>query len=208
MSQREIPAVGIDLGTTYSAVAVLDDKDCPQTLLNAESERTTPSVLLFDGQNVVVGKLAESSKNTHFEGIVEYTKRDLGKRSYHKHIEGVEYPPEALLAFILNKLKKDSVAQIGDFTKAVITVPAYFDEVRRKATQDAGYLAGIEVLDIINASDFVSSQPKKKSVEITSESCYSGMICHNAKKWWEETKENGNLDIKHLIIMSSTYKAK
>lgn len=150
MSQREIPAVGIDLGTTYSAVAVLDDKDCPQTLLNAESERTTPSVLLFDGQNVVVGKLAESSKNTHFEGIVEYTKRDLGKRSYHKHIEGVEYPPEALLAFILNKLKKDSVAQIGDFTKAVITVPAYFDEVRRKATQDAGYLAGIEVLDIIN----------------------------------------------------------
>ena len=65
MSQREIPAVGIDLGTTYSAVAVLDDKDCPQTLLNAESERITPSVLLFDGQNVVVGKLAESSKNTH-----------------------------------------------------------------------------------------------------------------------------------------------
>ena len=150
MSQREIPPVGIDLGTTYSAVAMLDDKDCPQTLLNSGGERTTPSVLLFDGQDVVVGKQAENSKNTHFESIVEYTKRDLGKRGYHKQIEGFEYPPEALLAFILNKLKKDSVAQIGDFSKAVITVPAYFDEVRRKATQDAGYLAGIEVLDIIN----------------------------------------------------------
>ena len=150
MSQREIPPVGIDLGTTYSAVAMLDDKDCPQTLLNSEGERTTPSVLLFDGPNVVVGKQAENAKDTHFESIVEYTKRDLGKRSYHKQIEGVEYPPEALLAFILNKLKQDAAAQIGDFRKVVITVPAYFDEVRRKATQDAGYLAGLEVLDIIN----------------------------------------------------------
>ena len=97
MSQREIPPVGIDLGTTYSAVAMLDDKDCPQTLLNSEGERTTPSVLLFDGPNVVVGKQAENAKDTRFESIVEYTKRDLGKRSYHKQIEGVEYPPEALL---------------------------------------------------------------------------------------------------------------
>ncbi|MBA61650.1 MAG: molecular chaperone DnaK [Planctomycetaceae bacterium] len=150
MIQRDIPAVGIDLGTTYSAVAILDEKDCPQTLLNAEGDRTTPSVLLFNGQNIVIGKQAELAKGHQFESIAEYTKRDLGKRSYHKPMEGVEYPPETLLAYILNKLRKDTIAQIGEFDKAVITVPAYFDESRRKATQDAGYLAGLDVLDIIN----------------------------------------------------------
>ncbi len=150
MSLRETPAVGIDLGTTFSAVAVLDDADNPRTLLNAEGELTTPSVLFFNGQSVIVGREAELAKETQFHAIAEYPKRDLGKRSFHKQIEGFEYPPEALLAFILNKLRLDAASQVGEFTKAVITVPAYFDEVRRKATQDAGYLAGIEVLDIIN----------------------------------------------------------
>ncbi len=150
MNQREQPAVGIDLGTTYSVVAVLDENDSPQTLLNAEGEPTTPSVLLFQEQEVLIGNKAEVAKADHYESIAEYTKRDLGKRAFHKEISGFEYPPEALLAFILNKLRKDAIVQIGEFTKAVITVPAYFDEVRRKATQDAGYLAGIEVLDIIN----------------------------------------------------------
>ena len=150
MSQRDIPAVGIDLGTTYSAVAILDEKDCPQTLLNAEGDRTTPSILLFEGENIVVGKQAELAKGSQFKAIAEYTKRDLGNRSYHKQMNGFEYPPETLLALILNKLRKDAIAQIGEFDKAVITVPAYFDEIRRKATLDAGYLAGIDVLDIIN----------------------------------------------------------
>ena len=150
MSPRDIPAVGIDLGTTYSAIAILDHEGRPKTLVNSEGDRTTPSVLLFNGTNVIVGAQAELAKSTQFEAIAEYTKRDLGKRSYHKQIAGFEYPPEALLGFILNKLRKDASQHIGDFNQAVITVPAYFDEVRRKATQDAGYLAGIEVLDIIN----------------------------------------------------------
>ena len=70
--------------------------------------------------------------------------------TFHKALEGALYPPEALQALVLNKLRQDATRQIGEFTKVVITVPAYFDEVRRKATQDAGYIAGFEVLDIIN----------------------------------------------------------
>ena len=150
MTYETISAVGIDLGTTYSAVAILDESGNPKTLPNSEGDLTTPSILLFNDQDVVVGREAEAAKASRYSSIAEYTKRDLGKRSYHKQIEGFEYPPEALLAFILNKLRRDTAQEIGDFKQAVITVPAYFDETRRKATQDAGYLAGLDVLDIIN----------------------------------------------------------
>ena len=147
---RSAHAVGIDLGTTFSAVAHLDDLGRPVTLINAEGDKITPSVVLFEGTNVVVGKEAVKAIATDAESIAECAKRDLGHRMFHKVLGGRQYPPEALQAFILNKLRNDSKRQIGDFSKVVITVPAYFDEVRRKATQDAGYIAGFEVLDIIN----------------------------------------------------------
>jgi molecular chaperone DnaK len=150
MSQANPPAVGIDLGTTYSAVAYLDDIGRPQTLINAEGDKITPSVMLFDGADIVVGKEAVKAMATDMDMIAECPKRDLGHRMFHKVIGGRQYPPEALQAWILNKMRLDSRRQIGDFNKVVITVPAYFDEVRRKATQDAGYIAGFEVLDIIN----------------------------------------------------------
>ncbi len=151
MSQaRSAHAVGIDLGTTFSAVAHLDDLGRPVTLINAEGDKITPSVVLFEGTNVVVGKEAVKAMATDAESIAECAKRDLGHRMFHKVLGGRQYPPEALQAFILNKLRNDARRQIGDFSKVVITVPAYFDEVRRKATQDAGYIAGFEVLDIIN----------------------------------------------------------
>jgi molecular chaperone DnaK len=151
MSQsRSNPAVGIDLGTTFSVVAYLDDLGRPTTLNNAEGDKITPSVVFFEGTNVVVGKEAVKAIATDAEAIAECAKRDLGHRMFHKVLGGRQYPPEALQAFILNKLRVDSRKQIGDFSKVVITVPAYFDEVRRKATQDAGYMAGFEVLDIIN----------------------------------------------------------
>ena len=82
--------------------------------------------------------------------MAECVKRDMGHRVFHKVLDGKQYPPEVIEAWILNKLRADAGRQIGPFTKVVITVPAYFDEVRRKATQDAGYMAGFEVLDIIN----------------------------------------------------------
>src|SRR5688572_23341699 len=151
MSQaRSTPPVGIDLGTTYSAVAYLDDLGRPQTLANAEGDKITPSVVFLEGSNVVVGKEALKAIATDAESIAECAKRDLGHRMYHKVLGGRQYPPEALQAFVLNKLRVDAKRQIGDFAKVVVTVPAYFDEVRRKATQDAGYMAGFEVMDIIN----------------------------------------------------------
>ncbi len=150
MNQDKNPAVGIDLGTTYSAVAYIDDTGRPVTLVNAEGDLVTPTVVLFEGDQVVAGKEALKAITTEAEQVAQCAKRELGERTFHKAIDGRKFPPEALQAFVLNKLRLDASRQIGDFDKVVITVPAYFDEVRRKATQDAGYMAGFEVLDIIN----------------------------------------------------------
>jgi len=144
------PAVGIDLGTTYSVVACLDDLGRPRTLLNAEGEKLTPSAVLFDQDETIVGKEAIKAIGTDAERVAECPKRALGSRLYDKLLEGRRFPPEVLQGWILNKLRLDSQRELGDFHQVVITVPAYFDEVRRKATQDAGYIAGFEVLDIIN----------------------------------------------------------
>lgn len=147
-SRRNI--VGIDLGTTYSVIARLDSRGQPTTLVNGEGERLTPSVVLFDQQDIVVGREALRSIATEPDHVATCSKRDIGHRVFHKVLDGKQYPPEVLEALILNKLRADAAQQIGPISHAVITVPAYFDEVRRKATQDAGYMAGLEVLDIIN----------------------------------------------------------
>ncbi len=150
MTQAGTPAIGIDLGTTYSVVARLDERGQPVTLVNSEGDRLTPSVVLMESDRAIVGKEAMKAMATEAEHVAECAKRDMGHRAYHRTLEGKQYPPEVLQAWILNKLRGDAVAQIGPFEKVVVTVPAYFDEVRRKATQDAGYMAGCEVLDIIN----------------------------------------------------------
>ncbi|MCH8009426.1 MAG: Hsp70 family protein, partial [Chloroflexi bacterium] len=142
--------MGIDLGTTYSAVAHLNPSGRPVTLVNAEGDLITPSVVLFEGANVIVGKEAQKALSTDANQVADCAKRDLGSRVYHKVLDGRQYPPEAIQGLILNKLRVEAGRQIGEFSKVVITVPAYFDEVRRKSTQDAGYMAGFEVLDIIN----------------------------------------------------------
>jgi molecular chaperone DnaK len=148
--RRSAPAVGIDLGTTFSAIAYLDDAGRPQVLSNHEGDKTTPSIVLVEDENIVVGKEAAKAMATDMRNIAECAKRELGREAFHHAIGGAEYPPEVIQAWILNKVRSDAERQIGEFTKAVITVPAYFDEVQRKATQDAGYIAGIEVIDIIN----------------------------------------------------------
>ncbi len=144
------PVVGIDLGTTYSVVARLDASGRPETLVNAEGDRLTPSVVLFDVEDVVVGKESLKAVATEGEHVALCAKRDMGQPVFHKAIDGKQYPPEVLEAWILNKLRQDAATQLGPFRQAVVTVPAYFDEVRRKATQDAGYMAALEVIDIIN----------------------------------------------------------
>ena len=144
-------AIGIDLGTTYSVIARIDEAGVPATLANAEGERLTPSAVLFDAEDsVVVGREALKALASEPDRVAECAKRDVGYSVYHKTLGGKQYPPEVIEAFILNKLRFDATAQVGDFSQVVITVPAYFDEVRRKATQDAGYMAGLEVMDIIN----------------------------------------------------------
>ena len=149
-SRDKQPAVGIDLGTTYSAVAYIDEHGRPTTLVNAEGDLVTPSAVLFDGDYVVIGKEAIKAVATEAEFVARCAKRDLGTQAFHKNIAGRVYPPEAIEAFVLAKLKRDASQRIGEFRSVVVTVPAYFDEVRRKATQDAGYMAGLDVLDIIN----------------------------------------------------------
>jgi molecular chaperone DnaK len=148
--QSQAPAVGIDLGTTFSVVAHLDSQGRPWTIPSCEGDPTTPSVVLFDDGQVVVG--SEAAKAAEFEpGLVAtFAKRDVGNRHFHRTIGGQHLPPEVIQALILKKLKEDAVLKLGEFTKAVVTVPAYFNEPRRRRTQDAGRMAGLEVLDIIN----------------------------------------------------------
>jgi len=151
--RRAVPrhiAIGIDLGTTFSAVAWLDESGRPQTLVNDEGESLTPSVVLFDDDEVVVGREAVKAMSTDRERIAVSPKRDLGSRFYRHRIRGKQFPPEVIEAWILDKLVRDARRQIGPFDQAVVTVPAYFDEVRRKATLDAARIAGLDVIDIIN----------------------------------------------------------
>lgn len=143
-------AVGIDLGTTYSAIAYIDDKGKPQTILNAEGEKVTPSYVLFDGPDVVVGKEAAKALATEMEKIADSPKRYLGEPVFGRTVDGMSVPPAVLQAYILRKLARDAGQKIGRLNKVVVTVPAYFDEIRRKATQDAGYIAGLDVIDIVN----------------------------------------------------------
>jgi molecular chaperone DnaK len=149
-SEPVLRPVGIDLGTTYSAVAYLDPLGRPQTVPNQEGDKLTPSVVFFDEQAVIVGKEALKAITTNAVDIAQCMKRELGRRFYDKELGGRHYPPEALEAWVLDKLRRDASRVLGDVRQVVITVPAYFDEVRRKATQDAGYIAGLEVMDIIN----------------------------------------------------------
>src|SRR3989449_9789623 len=146
-------AVGIDLGTTFSAVAHIDAYGKPHIIPNSESERITPSVILFDGTSVVVGTLARNSSVAEPEKIVDFVKREIGKpkEQFHREFDGKIYSAEELSALILKKLKADAEKYLKEpVTDAVITVPAYFNDAERTATITAGQLAGLNVLQIIN----------------------------------------------------------
>ncbi len=164
--------IGIDLGTTNSAMAVMEGSE-PEILVNAEGDRTTPSVVGFgkDGERTV-GKAAKNKAVTNPENTIASVKRFIG-RSYAEtseeqktvaynvkngnggravvDIEGKDYMPEEISAMVLQKLKADAEKRVGEpITQAVITVPAYFNDAQRQATKDAGKIAGLEVLRIIN----------------------------------------------------------
>ena len=142
--------IGIDLGTTNSCVAVMEGGK-PTVIPNAEGDRTTPSVVAYtkDGERLV-GKVAKRQAIVNHENTVISIKREMGT-NYKAKINGKEYSPQEISAMILSKLKQDAESYLGEkVTQAVITVPAYFNDSQRQATKDAGRIAGLDVLRIIN----------------------------------------------------------
>jgi molecular chaperone DnaK len=141
--------IGIDLGTTNSCVAFLEGGE-PVVIPNSEGMRTTPSVVAFKDGERMVGNIAKRQAITNPDRTIASIKRDMGS-SRKIHIEGKDYTPQEISAMILQKLKTDAEAYLGEtITQAVITVPAYFTDSQRQATKDAGRIAGLEVLRIIN----------------------------------------------------------
>jgi molecular chaperone DnaK len=142
-------AVGIDLGTTNSVIAVLEGGD-PTVIPNAEGSRTTPSIVSFKDGEVLVGEVAKRQAITNPDQTVRSIKRQMGT-DWAIEVDGKTYTPQEISARILMKLKRDAESYLGDkVTDAVITVPAYFNDAQRQATKEAGQIAGLEVLRIIN----------------------------------------------------------
>ena len=149
-------AIGIDLGTTYSAVAVVNEAGIPEILPNSEGKNTTPSVVLFPESATVeeplVGEMAKRTAASSPEDVVTFVKRQMGNPDYRfTSTNGNSYSAEEISAIILKKIKSDAEMALGEeVTDAVITVPAYFDDARRVATKQAGRIAGLNVLRVLN----------------------------------------------------------
>ena len=138
--------VGIDLGTTFCAVAHLDDRGRPVTIPNREGEVLTPSAVYLTGTGeAVVGQPALDVALEQPDKVATLVKRQMGRADYGRLVTGRSFRPETLSAVILRKLIQDAEQHLGKITQAVITVPAYFDDSRRKATIDAGRIAGLEI---------------------------------------------------------------
>ena len=142
--------IGIDLGTTNSCVAVLEGGE-PTVIPNPEGARTTPSVVAFSKENErLIGAIAKRQATSNPDRTILSIKREMGS-DFRATIDNKEYTPQEISAMILQKLKSDAEEYLGEtVNQAVITVPAYFSDSQRQATQDAGKIAGLEVLRIIN----------------------------------------------------------
>ena len=143
--------IGIDLGTTFSAIAHINKRGVPEIIENAEGELITPSVVLFDGEEVIVGSYAKNNLTTFPGQTVEFVKQNMGDRSFAFEYQGKKYPATEISAFILKKLKVDAERRLGEsIDEVVISVPAYFGDPQRRATKEAGEIAGLKVLQLIN----------------------------------------------------------
>jgi molecular chaperone DnaK len=148
----EPKVLGIDLGTTFSAMAHINRHSMPEIIPNAEGKRTMPSVVYFaDDGTPIVGQIARNQALADPRRAAQFIKRHMGDPSYRLTIDGVDHVPEDLSALILKKLKEDAEAHLGEpVTRAVISVPAYFKDAQRRATQLAGEIAGLDVFAILN----------------------------------------------------------
>jgi molecular chaperone DnaK len=144
--------IGIDLGTTYSAAAIVGQAGKPEILLNREGERITPSVVMFQGDQTLVGSMAKRNAATAPNDVVQFVKRKMGQPDWcFVTSDDAAYGAEEISAIILRRLKEDAETALGEpVTDAVISVPAFFNDSRRKATMDAGQIAGLTVRRIIN----------------------------------------------------------
>ena len=142
--------VGIDLGTTYSVLAWVDGAGHVDAIPNSEGFATTPSVVFFEGTSIIVGREAVRAALIEPEKAAEGVKRDMGQPQYSRRVCGRQMRPEVLSAYILKRVREDAEGRLGPISDAVVTVPAYFDDARRKATQDAGTMAGLNVVGVIN----------------------------------------------------------
>src|SRR5438445_2458933 len=146
------PIIGIDLGTTFSAVAFVNEKGVPEIIPNREGERITPSIVLFDGDSPIIGTIAKTAAATSPLNVVQFIKRQMGNKGWKFKTEnGATFTPEEISALILRRLKEDAEVALGEHIyDAVITVPAYFNDAQRQATKDAGHIAGLNVIRMIN----------------------------------------------------------
>lgn len=142
--------VGIDLGTTFSTVAAVDERGRASSVPNRDGDILTSSAIYFDGDQAVVGQAAIDLQGEHPGRVADLVKRRMGYPDYGRTVNGRDFRPETLSAIILRKLVNDAELHLGPISKAVITVPAYFDDTRRKATMDAGRIAGLDVIDILD----------------------------------------------------------
>ncbi|HOR29695.1 MAG TPA: Hsp70 family protein, partial [Candidatus Sumerlaeota bacterium] len=146
-------AVGIDLGTTYSVVGLVDEYGQAQIIPNSDNQRTTPSAVYIDGSSVIVGSIAKEQTTLNPAHTIQFIKPYIGRRRKRFMLSGQEWSPEELSAMILRKVVRDAEIAMGGqkkITHAVITVPAFFTEQQRKSTEDAGRIAGLNVMSIIN----------------------------------------------------------
>jgi molecular chaperone DnaK (HSP70) len=151
MSAQSNKIFGIDLGTTYSSIAYVDEYGKPVVVPNSENQRVTPSVVFFDGDNVVVGDVAKESAKLYPDEVASFVKRSMGEPDFSFEHESTSYRAEELSGFILRKLVQDAEQNFGEkITDVVITCPAYFGINEREATRAAGEIAGFNVRQIIN----------------------------------------------------------
>lgn len=150
MSTKKSHAVGIDLGTTYSSIAWLNEHGQPVTIANQEGELATPSVVFIDGDEFVVGTEALRNVIAHPDRVIQNAKRFIGNTTKSWQIESTTYKPDFIFSQILRKLLAAASNHVGEITEAVITVPAQFSDIQRHATIQAGHSAGLEKVEIIN----------------------------------------------------------
>lgn len=145
--------VGIDLGTTNSAVAFMNENGLPEIITNSEGERTTPSVIFMEGGKAIVGEIAKEASISQVEDTIQFIKRQMGNKSFKFPLPGTDKMIDSIeaSAIILKRIVQDAEQELdGKVTEAVITVPAYFDDSKRNATKDAAEMIGLNVLKIIN----------------------------------------------------------